>query len=100
VHVTSENQPPFWSVSIYNRRGENIFSLNDRIATERSLDILVLTPLQLVEVKKDPPEEVANSVFAEAAIDEGFMVLRAFVPDASFEAQVRQFIKGSNCEQI
>jgi uncharacterized membrane protein len=44
------------------------------------------------------PSELAKSILAEADIDEGFVVIRAFVPDQSYEAVVRKFITSAGCE--
>ena len=98
VLLSGEGHPPFWSISIYNRHGENIFSLNDRIATDGILSIAVVTPLQMIELQNDMPTELSKSILAEADIDDGFVVLRAFVPDQSYKAGVRKFIAGAGCE--
>lgn len=98
VLLSGEGHPPFWSISIYNRHGENMFSLNDRIATDGALSIALVTPLQIIELQNEMPPELAKSILAEADIDEGFVVLRTFVPDQSYEAGVRKFITSATCQ--
>ncbi len=98
LSISAEGHPPFWSLSIYNRQGENIFSLNDRIAADGKLNVTVVTQLQLIEYQNDMPSEISQSILAEADVDEGFVVLRAFLPDSSYQAGVRDFVKNAICE--
>ena len=100
VSLAGSAAPDFWSLSIFNRQGANIFSINDRSMQDGLLDVVVATPLQLVEFQKDMPTELVNSVFAEADVRDGFVMLRAFVPEASMRAQVVNFIKSASCEPL
>lgn len=88
---------PFWSVSVYNRAGENLYSFNDRTALSGNLDVVILTPEQMIEVRKTLPPEYEKSIFAELPIDEGIVVIRAFVPDDSWRPKVSAFLDGLSC---
>lgn len=98
VLIRSPKAPSFWSMSVYNRRGENIFSVNDRITPNGDLDILVATPVQIIELQNDMPEDLNETVFAEADTDEGFVILRTFLEEESLRAQSNSFISESTCE--
>ena len=37
LRVTADGDLPFWSVAIFDRKGRNIYSFNDRTAIERQL---------------------------------------------------------------
>ena len=100
ARITSAGDVPFWSLSIYNRRGENIYSFNDRTAINEELDLVVADPVQMIELKKTAPPELANSVMIEADMGEGFVVVRSFVPDRSFQAIVEDFLRGATCEPL
>lgn len=89
---------PFWSVSIYDRSGHNIYSFNDHGASKGLLDTVILTPAQMLEVRKDLPPEYQGSVFVEARIDEGIVVVRSFIPDESWRPAVMQFLQGTTCD--
>lgn len=97
VQVKSSGKVPFWSVSVYDRNGHNIYSFNDRTATNGMLDMVVLTPARMIEVRKELPEGFERSVFVEAPIGEGIVVVRSFVPDESWKPIVSQFLSGSTC---
>ncbi|TIN38171.1 MAG: DUF1254 domain-containing protein [Mesorhizobium sp.] len=98
VLVKAPGNVPFWSVSVYDRSGHNIYSFNDHSATGRVLDSIVLTPAQMIEIRKDLPEELQGAIFVEAPIDEGMFVIRSFVPDDSWKPTVSRFLEQSSCE--
>ncbi|RWO08592.1 MAG: DUF1254 domain-containing protein [Mesorhizobium sp.] len=98
VRVKAPGNVPFWSVSVYDRSGHNIYSFNDHTATGRVLDSIVLTPAQMIEIRKDLPEELQGAIFVEAPIDEGMFVIRSFVPDDSWKPTVSRFLEQSSCE--
>src|SRR5690606_14380124 len=56
VQISTPGNVPYWSVSIYDRAGQNVYSFNDRTAEGRVLDFVVLTPAQMLEVRKEFPE--------------------------------------------
>ncbi|TIM27833.1 MAG: DUF1254 domain-containing protein [Mesorhizobium sp.] len=98
VRVKAPGNVPFWSVSVYDRSGHNIYSFNDHSATGRVLDSIVLTPAQMIEIRKDLPEELQGAIFVEAPIDEGMFIIRSFVPDDSWKPTVSRFLEQSSCE--
>jgi len=89
---------PFWSVSVYDRNGHNFYSFNDHTATDGVLDTVVLTPAQMIDVRRALPEELQGAIFVEAPIEEGIFVIRAFVPDDSWKPIVSRFLEQSSCE--
>jgi uncharacterized membrane protein len=100
VVLSAEGKTNFWSLSIYNKRGENLFSINDRITNNGLLDMVIATPLQFIEFQNDMPVELQNSVFAQADVQEGFVILRAFIANESERARVRAFVENSGCEEL
>ncbi len=99
VRFIADGDVPFWSVSIYDRLGQGLYSLNDRTATDRQLDIVIATPVQMVELRKELPEAYENSVFVETEQREGIIVVRAFVPDQSWNGVVGDFLNSAACRQ-
>ena len=98
VQVAAPGQVPFWSVSVYDRNGHNVYSFNDHSATNGRLDTVVLTPAQMIEVRKELPEDFAGSIFVEAPIREGIVVIRSFVPDESWKPIIRRFLADATCD--
>ena len=100
VHVQAPGSAPFWSMSVYDRNGQNIFSFNDRTASDGKVDFVVLTPVQTIEVRKELPERFINAVFVEADIDEGIVMVRAFMPDRTWQQAVESFLGDVECTSI
>ena len=97
VHVAGDGTVPFWSMSVYDRNGQNIYSFNDRTAPDGRVDFVVLTPVQTIEVRKTLPESFVDSVFVEADLSEGIVVVRAFVPDPTWRSAIDDFLSGVTC---
>jgi uncharacterized membrane protein len=100
VHVTATGNVPFWSVSVHGRNGETLYSVNDRASTDGKLDLVVANAVQMVNLKKDLPEEAAQSILAEEDMGEGFVVIRAFAPDPSWGPSVRRFLSEAGCATL
>ena len=97
THVHREGRVPYWSASVYDRGGRNLYSLNDRSATDGQLDLVVLTPDQMVDMRKSPVEELQNAIFVEAPISEGIVVIRGFAPDGSWARTVSEYLNAIEC---
>ncbi|GAB1581384.1 MULTISPECIES: DUF1254 domain-containing protein [Phyllobacteriaceae] len=98
VRITAAgDNVPFWSVSIYNRSAENLYSLNDRTSTDGKLDLVIANPVQMLNLKKDLPETAAQSILIEEDMDEGIVLIRGFTPDESWQPPVRDFLSKAGC---
>lgn len=97
MQVKAPGKVPFWSVAVYDRGGHILYSLNDHSVINGALDAVVLTPAQMLDVRKELPAEFENAVFIEVPADEGIAVIRAFTPDSSWEPIVSRFLEDSAC---
>ena len=97
VRLTAEGTVPFWSVSIFDARGVNLYSINDRSADPEVMDVLVATPLQLIELKKVSPADIADAIVFENEMDEGFAVLRVLRHTDSWSDLVDSFLASADC---
>jgi uncharacterized membrane protein len=97
LHVHAPGGVPFWSASVYDRGGQNIFSFNDRTAEDAMLDFVVLSTPQMIEMRKQLPQEFESSVFVESSVEQGIVVVRSFVPDQSWRTSVSQFLDALTC---
>jgi uncharacterized membrane protein len=98
LHVTAGGGAPFWSVSVYDRRGYNLYSFNDRTAAGGRLDLAVATSAQLTDLRRELPDALARSIFVEVENPQGIVVVRAFRPDATYEPVVAKFLESIACE--
>jgi uncharacterized membrane protein len=97
AHVTAGAGAPFWSVSIYDRRGYNVYSFNDRTVAGGVLDLAIVSPAQMIELRKELPDGLARSILVEMARPLGIVVVRAFRPDPTFAPIVGGFLDSIGC---
>jgi uncharacterized membrane protein len=83
VRITASLPNDFWSVAIFDRRGRNVYSLNDRSAERSKLDMAIVTPVQMAQLRQDPPASLETAIVVELPIENGFALLRVFVADES-----------------
>jgi uncharacterized membrane protein len=97
LRIRAEFPDEFWSVAVFDRRGRNVYSLNDRAAERSRIDLAILTPVQMAQLRQDPPASLENAIVLELPIDAGFALLRAFVPDDSFMPGVTSALRNADC---
>jgi uncharacterized membrane protein len=51
----------------------------------------------MIDMRKDLPAELESSVFVEADIDEGIIVVRAFAPDDSWASILATYLRSIAC---
>lgn len=100
VRITSEGQVPFWSVAIFDRRGINVFSYNDRTSTDSDIDLVLATSAQAIELAKAAVPELAGSVIAEFKTDKLIAIVRTLQPDESMAGDVADFLQQLGCDPV
>jgi uncharacterized membrane protein len=97
VRINADMPDEFWSIAVFDRRGRNVYSLNDRAAERARLDLAILTPVQMALMRQNPPASLESAIVLERPLDIGFALIRAFVPDASMLPAVSQALGGATC---
>jgi uncharacterized membrane protein len=97
VRINADLPDEFWSVAVFDRRGRNVYSLNDRAAERSRLDLAILTPVQMAQMRQNPPASLESAIVLEQPLDVGFILIRAFVPDDSMLPAVTQALGSANC---
>ncbi|MCD1263932.1 DUF1254 domain-containing protein [Shinella sp. AETb1-6] len=98
VRLFAEGDVPFWSLAVYDSASNEVFSMNDRTSVGGALDTLVATPVQLIAIRKAVPQELEQSILVEMRGEEGYAVLRTFVPSRSRQEEAAAFLAGASCE--
>ena len=100
LHFTGVKSNAFWSLSVFDQDGTVIYSLNNRTAIEGQLDLIVLSPVQMIALRETPPKEIERSIVVEAEIKKGFAVLRQFY-DTRFGVQASDnFFDEAGCQRF
>lgn len=97
VRVSSAQPLPYWSASLHDRRGQNLFAFTDRSSTDGLVDFVIATHDQMIALRNDLPRHFERSVFVEADIEQGMAVVRAFVPDESWRSRIATDIAALDC---
>ncbi len=58
----------FWSVAIYDRDANEVFSMNDRTSVAGDLDVLVATPVQVAQLRKTPIAALAETILVDELV--------------------------------
>jgi uncharacterized membrane protein len=98
VRLFAQGDVPFWSLAVYDSASNEVFSMNDRTSVSGALDTLVATPIQLIAIRKAVPAELEQSILVEMRGEEGYAVLRTFVPTDSRQEAATAFFAGAGCE--
>ena len=97
IRLTAKGKVPFWSLAIYDKASNEIFSMSDRTSVGGMLDVLVASPIQLTGIRKALPPELSQSILAEMGPSEGYAVLHTIAPQASFDPAARDFLTTADC---
>lgn len=100
LSVRGQGKIPFWTMAIYDDRGLNTFSVSDRVSKNSLLEAVVLTPIQMQRLKADEAAEADQSLFLETDVIDGFVLVRAFIPDETWQPTVSGFLDSLQCEVL
>lgn len=98
VRIRATLPGDFWSVALFNARGENVYSINNTAIGGDTLDMLILTANQLAQIRENPPEDLEGMLIIEQTDEDGFALIRAFVPDGSEAPEIQAGLAGARCE--
>ena len=98
IRLFADGDVPFWSLAVYDEASNEVFSMNDRTSVSGALDTLIATPIQLIGIRKAVPAELEQSILVEMRGEEGYAVLRTFVPTQSRQEAATAFLADASCE--
>lgn len=97
VEIKGPQTKTFWSASVFDERGRVIYSLNDRTAIKNQLNMIIVNPIQMADIRQTQPEEIETSILVESQNMKGFVLLRVLVSDQSWNSQSLDFLKNTKC---
>ena len=100
VNVIANVNAEFWSASIYDRHGVNLYSLNDQTAGRAPLDLLIIGPDDLTELQRAEAPILERSVVVDLTIDAGLILIRAFFEDAAMIAPLGAMLAMAECGSL
>jgi Predicted integral membrane protein len=100
VRVLANGDVPIWTTATYDAASNETYSLNDRSAIGDGVDLTLVTPTQLLLLKRNMPAALTRSVMVELKQEQGYVVIRAIVPDKSAETSARAFLSEATCNTM
>ncbi|MBO3759405.1 DUF1254 domain-containing protein [Ciceribacter sp. L1K22] len=100
ARLVSPANAGFWSLAIYDRSSNEVFSMNDRTSLDGVLDVVVASPVQVARLRKAPPDGLASAIIVELPTQAGYAVLRTLAPQASLEAGAAAFLAEAGCVSL
>lgn len=97
IEIKGPQIPTFWSASVFDERGRVIYSLSDRTAIKNQLQMVIVNPIQMADIRQIQPEEIETSILVESESLKGFVILRALISDQSWQPQVLDFLEKAQC---
>lgn len=97
VHLTASGSLPFWSIGVFDRDANEVYSMNDSTSVEGKMDIIVATAAQLARLRATAPDALAQTILVEMPQPQGYAVLRAFAPQKSQIPDAQAFLAGAGC---
>lgn len=98
IRLSGQGQARFWSLALFDKDSNEIFSMNDHTSVDGTLDVLAASAGQLALIRKALPEGLTQTIFVELARPAGYAVLRVMAPQASYEEPAAQFLKEAGCQ--
>ena len=100
VRLSASGTVPFWSIGVFDRQSNELFSINDRTVEGQELDVALALSGQMVTLRKEVPPALQDSVLVEVPEAEGYVMLRSVVPNASWQGSIAAFLDSARCEPL
>lgn len=100
VHIADGDAPPFWSLAVFDPQSNEVYSMNDRTAVERRVDLTLATPLQLIALRRSTPDALSRSILVELPEPKGYVVLRTIAQDETWNRIADRFLSDAECAPV
>ncbi|MEM5473450.1 DUF1254 domain-containing protein [Hoeflea sp. AS60] len=100
VRIIASGDVPIWSVSAYGVSSNETYSMNDRSAIGTGVDIALVTPAQMLQMRRIMPRALERAVLVELSEPQGYVALRAVAPTPSQKPAARAFLANAVCASI
>lgn len=98
LKVSARFPASYWSIGVYNDRGDNVYILNDRQAGVSRLELILVDGSDDAEQATESVQADEKTIIVPSATRTGVVVFRAFVATRSEREGVEQVLANSSCE--
>lgn len=100
LRVTIPIASDYMSISFYTRHGLPYYALNDRAASQRVIDLQLMTPQQRAALPEDEEITAADRLIVESPSVEGIVFIRAFVRERGVREAVIERLNQAKCAEM
>lgn len=100
IRIIAGSALPFWSLAVFDTHSNEVYSMNDRSAVERRVDVTLATPSQMITLRRAPPDTLGKSILIELPEKDGFAVLRTIAEDPTWDATAQGFLAEARCAPL
>ncbi|MCG8541161.1 MAG: DUF1254 domain-containing protein, partial [Clostridia bacterium] len=94
VVISATSSPSYWSLSLYDRRSENFFVMNNQQASASEIFEFVLYQ------KGSPPPSQSSALLVPVDDSQGAALMRYFVPTEDLEQAVLTARSNATCQSL
>lgn len=100
LQILADDPTALWTVAAYDTGSNEIFSMSARSAIAGEVNFIVGTKGQLLNLRSEDPELIAETIAIEVSDIQGYIALRAIVPSISSLAEARDFLANASCASL
>ncbi len=97
LSITAPLPGSYWSVSIFNLEGENIYTINDKQVGTDQFSALIMREAEQIIQAEDAPQRKGEGIVIRSQTDQGIVLLRTFVPDRAALPRVEDVLAQTHC---
>ena len=100
TRITVQVPAVYWSLALFTPGGLNFFSVNNRAAEKRMLDLRLMTSFQMLRFREAPVPDMDELVLVESPVEEGFALLRVFIDSPASAEMLTKAMLESGCQEF
>lgn len=98
LKLTAPVSQAYTSVTFYTRAGVAYYSINDRSAGRRMVELDLMTPAQRAELPTDEEVTAADRLIVESPTSSGLIVVRALIPEPGLRSMANTAVSAAKCQ--
>lgn len=97
LKLSAPVSPAYTSVTFYSRHGVAYYSINDRAAGRRAIELDLMTPQQHSDMPEEEDVTAADRLIVELPSVTGLIVVRALAPEPGLMTKARDALAAAQC---
>lgn len=100
VQIVADQPTEIWTLALFDAGSNEIFSMSARSAINGEVNFILGTKGQLLNLRSEEPELIAETIAIEVADIEGYVALRSIVPSISSLEEAQNFLTNALCARL